>query len=175
MANTRLRFKLSFEDFHGWVEAWNKAKTIYWFVYQGLNYHHYFLVKSNRSFNQYQPSGAGVTRSPPTMLQRLQNPKWLTGGSKIDDGIRKGVSHRLFCLTSYWERQTKSCSNQNIILAKSNHFHIIFDLGSLNWLGAVAVSAECRRWVSAPDTDRMVIVLFSYSICDVLNLLDLFD
>ena len=71
-------------------------------------------------------------------------------GSKIDDGIQKGVSHRPFCLTSYSGRQTKSRSNQNIILAKSDHFPIIFDLGSLSWLGAIAVSAALQTVSECP-------------------------
>ena len=35
---------------------------------------------------KYQPSGARGTRSPPETPQRLQNPKWLSGGPKMRKG-----------------------------------------------------------------------------------------
>ena len=39
---------------------------------------------------QFQPSGAGGTRSPPATLHRLQNPKWPPVGPKMADGVWKG-------------------------------------------------------------------------------------
>ena len=40
---------------------------------------------------QYQPSGAGGTRSQPATTHRLQNPKWPPGGPKMAEGVWKGV------------------------------------------------------------------------------------
>ena len=40
---------------------------------------------------EYQPRGAGGTRSPPAMQYHLQNPKWPPGGPKMADGVWKGV------------------------------------------------------------------------------------
>ena len=40
---------------------------------------------------KYQPSGAGVTRSLPAMLHRLQNPKLPPGDPKMAIGVWKGV------------------------------------------------------------------------------------
>ena len=40
---------------------------------------------------EYQPSGAGGTRSPPATLHCLQNPKWPPGGPKKGDRAWKGV------------------------------------------------------------------------------------
>ena len=43
------------------------------------------------NIGQYnQPKGAGGTRSPPEMLHRLQNQKWLLGGPKMANGVWKG-------------------------------------------------------------------------------------
>ena len=41
------------------------------------------LLRSANKNKEYQPSGAGGTRSPPAMPYRLLNPKWLTGGPKL--------------------------------------------------------------------------------------------
>ena len=40
---------------------------------------------------EYQPSGAGGTRSPPATPHRLQNPKWPPVGPKMADGVWKGI------------------------------------------------------------------------------------
>ena len=39
------------------------------------------------SYDQYQPSGTGGTRSPPATPHRLQNPKWPPGGPKMGDSV----------------------------------------------------------------------------------------
>ena len=49
------------------------------------------ILKNIRKYRKYQPSGAGGTRPPPATAHRLQNPKWLPGGSKMADGFWKGV------------------------------------------------------------------------------------
>ena len=43
------------------------------------------------TFYEYQPSGAGGTRSPTATPHRLQNPKWLTGDPKMADVVWKWV------------------------------------------------------------------------------------
>ena len=48
-------------------------------------------VKGDKVQNEYQPSGAGGTRSPPATPHRLQNPKWPPGAPKMADGVWKGV------------------------------------------------------------------------------------
>ena len=49
-----------------------------------------------KTYLEYQPSGAGGTRSPPATPHRLKNPKWPLGGSKMADGVWKGVSSYVF-------------------------------------------------------------------------------
>ena len=48
----------------------------------------FYLMKR---FEEYQPSGAGETRSPRTTPHRLKNPKWPPGGLKIANGVWKGM------------------------------------------------------------------------------------
>ena len=45
---------------------------------------------------EYQPSGAGGTRSPPATPHRLQNPKWLPVGPKMADRVWKDVCPYVF-------------------------------------------------------------------------------
>ena len=51
----------------------------------------YHNVGSNNFESKYQPSGEGGTRSAPATPRRLQNPIWPPGGSKMADGVWKGV------------------------------------------------------------------------------------
>ena len=55
------------------------------------------MVENN---DEYQPSGAGGTRSPPATTHCQQNPKWPPGGQKMVDGVWKIMTEIviLFCL-----------------------------------------------------------------------------
>ena len=48
-------------------------------------------IHSNKHNNEYQPSGAGGTRSLPATPHCLKNPKWPLGGPEMADGDWKGV------------------------------------------------------------------------------------
>ena len=62
-----------------------------------------------RSSQEYQPSGAGGTRSPPAMPHRLQNPKWPLGALVI--GHSEQLSqNRIFDPSTPME---KGCDREN--------------------------------------------------------------